>query len=172
MSNHNINIYQLKAVLEANANSQLIFSFENQTIHPGYHVTEVQHAAINALDCGSGNDQWEEIIVQLMDGSALFKGEHMSCGKFMGIVGKAIESLSFDEDRLTFIEFTPNNAGLRKLAIDTVEQADEQVIVTLSSPTAMCKPYQRAMANQLTKATKESCCSNVETEKPKVACCS
>ena len=154
MSNQNINIYQLKEMLEANADFPLIFSFDGRTIHPGYHVTEVQHAKVNALDCGSGKNDWEEIIIQLMDGSALFKGEHMSCGKFLGIAGKAIESLSFDNNTLTFIEFAPNNAGLRKLTIDSIEVSDEQVIVKLTSPTAMCKPYQRAVAKQ----PAESCC--------------
>ena len=159
MSNQNINIYQLKEMLEANADFPLIFSFDGHTIHPGYHVTEVQHAKVNALDCGSGKDQWEEIIIQLMDGSALFKGEHMSCGKFLGIAGKAIESLSFDNNTLTFIEFAPNNTGLRKLTIDSVEASDEQVVVSLTSPTAMCKPYQRAMAKQSPKAASTPCCA-------------
>jgi hypothetical protein len=171
MSNQNINIYQVKEVLKANGDQPLIFSFEGQNIHPGYHVTEVKHASVNSLDCGSGKEQWEEIIIQLMDGSALFKGEHMSCDKFLGIAGKAIESLSFDENTLTFIEFAPNNKGLRKLAIETVEASEGQVIVTLTSPTAMCKPYQRALAKQLPNADKESCC---ESDKPKptaATCC-
>lgn len=159
MSNPNSNIYQLKEMLDANADLPLIFSFEDHTIHPGYHVTEVQHAKVNALDCGNGKDQWEEIIIQLMDGSALFKGEHMSCGKFLGIVGKAIESLSFENNTQTFIEFSPNNEGLRKLSIDSVEANDGKILVTLASPTAMCKPYQRAMAKQSPKAEMQSCCA-------------
>lgn len=159
MSNQNINIYQLKEILKSNADLPLIFSFDGQNIHPGYHVTEVQHAQINALDCGSGKDEWEEIVVQLMDGSSLYNGEHMSCGKFIGIVGKAIESLSFDEDSLTFIEFAPNNDGLRKLTIDSAENGDRHVILKLSSPTATCKPYLRTMTNPLNKASRESCCN-------------
>jgi len=170
MADQNINIYELKAVLEANPDSPLVFSFDGQAINPSYHVTEVKHAAMNSLDCGSGKDQWEEITVQLLDGSALFKGKHMSFGKFMGIVGKAIESLSFDENTLTFIEFAPNNEGLRKLVIDRVDHNEGQVLVHLSSPTALCKPYHRAMAGKLAEQPSNSCCG---TGMPKVtgACC-
>ena len=171
MANQNINIFELKAVLEANPDSPLIFSFEGQAINPSYHVTEVKHAAMNSLDCGSGKDQWEEIIVQLIDGSALFKGKHMSCRKFMGIVGKAIESLSFDENTATFIEFAPNNEGLRKLVIDRVDQNEGQVLVHLSSPTALCKPYQRAMAGKLVEPSNNSCCDSAMSVKPTTTCC-
>ena len=171
MNSQNTNIYGLKSVLAANEDSPLVFSFEGQTIHPGYHVTEIQHAGVNALDCGSGKDQWEEITVQLMDGSALFKGEHMSCGKFIRIISKAIESLSYDENTLTFIEFAPNNVGLRKLVIDSVETSEEQVLVHLSSPTAMCKPYQRAMAGKPATADKSSCCDTTQAKQSAATCC-
>ena len=172
MNSQNTNIYGLKSVLATNQNSSLAFRFEGQTIHPGYHVTEIQHASVNALDCGSGNEQWQEITVQLMDGSALFKGEHMSCGKFIGIISKAIESLSYDENTLTFIEFAPNNGGLRKFVIDSIEPSEEQVIVNLSSPTAVCKPYQRAMAKKSATAEKSVCCDATKPKESAATCCS
>jgi len=163
MNNQNSNLNELITALRTKPDSPLVFSFEGQTIHSGYHVTEVKHAAMNSLDCGNGKDQWQEVIIQLMDGSAVFKGKHMSCGKFMAIFDKAIESLAFDENTLTFIEFAPNNVGLRKLVIDTIEHKEEQVLVHLSSPTAVCKPYLQAIASKLAEPSSNSCC---ETDKP------
>lgn len=164
MKSKNTNIDGLKAIFEANPNLPLVFRLGDETINPGYHVTEIKHAVINAMDCGQGTEQWDEIIVQLLDGSALFKGEHMSCAKFTGIVSTAIGSLTVDENTLTYIEFAPNNAALRKLVIDSVKQSESEVVVHLSSPTAMCKPLQRAMANQVTKTQSESSCC--KTPKP------
>jgi len=141
----------------SNPDLPLVFSLDGQTIHPGYHVTEVKHAVINSLDCGRGNDQWDEISVQLLDGHANFKQGYMSCAKFMSIVGKAIALLSFNEDTLTFIEFSPNNEGLRKLVINSIAQEADQVIIQLSNASAECKAFKRALAGKLT-ATNEACC--------------
>ena len=171
MNSQNTSIYGLKSVLAAHQDLPLVFSLEGQSINPGYHVTEIQHADVNALDCGNGKDHWQEITVQLLDGSALFKGEHMSCGKFMGIVSKALEPLSYDEKTLTFIEFAPNNKGLRKLVIDSIEPSQNQVMVHLSSPTAVCKPYQRAMTGKSASTGDSSCCDATKPKKSAASCC-
>ena len=172
MKSQQTNIYGLKAVFEANPNLPLIFKLGDETINPGYHVTEIKHAVINSMDCGQGTDQWDEIIVQLLDGSALFKGEHMSCAKFTGIVSTAIESLTVDENTQTYIEFAPNNGALGKLVIDSIEQSENKVVVHLSNPTAMCKPYQRAMAAQATRNQSEPpCCEAGKPTRQSTACC-
>jgi len=172
MKSQNTNLYELKAAFKANPNLPLLFKLDEETIHPGYHVTEIKHAVVNSMDCGQGTEQWDEVIVQLLDGSALFKGEHMSCAKFMGIVSTAIESQDIDENTLTYIEFAPNNGALRKLVIDSVEQKESEVIVHLSNPTAMCKPFQRAMAARETKKQGDSsCCGSTEPMKSTEPCC-
>ena len=159
MKTQNTNLYGLKTICEANRNSSLIFRLGEVTIHPSYHVTEIKHAVINSMDCGQGTDQWDEIIVQLLDGSAHLKGKHMSCAKFIGIVGTALDSLTSNENSETYIEFAPNNEALRKLAIESIEQTENEVIVNLSNPTAMCKPFQRAMAKQTASMPSgASCC--------------
>ena len=157
MTHQNINIYELKAVLVANPESPLVFSLGEQTIHPGYHVTEIKHAAINSLDCGNGKDQWDEIVVQLLDGNPNFKGGHMNCAKFVEIVSKAVESTPYDESTLTFIEFSPDNSGLRKLAISAIEPREDRVVIWLSNPPAVCKPFQRALAGG-SLSTRDACC--------------
>ncbi|MGB1311474.1 MAG: DUF6428 family protein [Leucothrix sp.] len=161
----NANLDELKHACKTNPDAALIFKQGDDTINAGYHITEIKHAKVNAIDCGQGTEQWDEVIIQLLDGSALYKGSAMRCAKFLKIVGAATDSLPLDESTQTYIEFSPNNGPLNKLTIDYIEQAESQVTVHLSQPTALCKPLQRAISAQKEKAindqqssTPATCC--------------
>jgi len=143
-----MNISDLSAILSEESNLALKFYFDGKAINPGYHVTEVRHAAIKSIDCGKQSDteQWDEITIQLLDGSPDSTQGHMSGSKFLGIIGSARKTLSSDAAPYLFFEFAPDNGPIRKLSIESVEQADDEISVSLGSERAVCKPFQRAKA--------------------------
>lgn len=148
MSEKNININELVSEIGENSDRTLKFYFEGSAINPGYHVTEVRHSQIKSRDCGkkSGVDEWDEVTIQLLDGSSNSKQGHMSGSKFIGILNSALGSLAVSSAQHLFIEFAPGNGPIRKLSIDSVETVEDETSVYLDSERAVCKPFQRAKA--------------------------
>jgi len=136
------------SVVGENSDQTLKFYFEGSAINPGYHVTEVKHAQIKSRDCGknSGVDEWDEVTIQLLDGSSESTQGHMSGSKFNGILNSALKSLAVSSAAHLFIEFAPDNGPIRKLSIDSVETVEDETFVYLDSERAVCKPFQRAKA--------------------------
>ena len=61
-----------------------------------YHITEVKHITIDAVDCGSGTDQWNETIIQLWESSVEAEKENpMTAYKALGILKKVGQMKSY-----------------------------------------------------------------------------
>jgi len=146
----NTDLKELMAALRSNRGAELKFVMGESIINPGYHVTEIRHATINSIDCGKSSsvEQWDEITIQLLDGSPTSNGEHMQASKFNSIFQKAIELLGADSSPVLFFEFSPNNGPIRKLSIESINQSDNAISVILGSEKAVCKPFQRSKAAQ------------------------
>jgi len=170
MNENHTNISILSEFLTQYTDLTLKFYFDGSAINPGYHVTEIRHATIKSRDCGksSGIEQWDEITIQLLDGSSNSTEGHMSSSKFLGIVGSALKSLESDDAAAyLFFEFAPDNGPIRKLSIESVEQSDGEISVSLGSERAVCKPFQRAKAAKAVAAT-----SNATVDSSAGGCCS
>jgi hypothetical protein len=124
--------------------SQLVFLTGDTKVNPGYHVTEVKKARISSLDCGRGTDEWDELVIQLLDGSPASKAGYMPVGKFLGIAATAADTTA---DRALYFEFSPGNGPLLKLSANQVTHSDNKTIVHLDSLSAQCKPLSRYMAS-------------------------
>lgn len=181
MANDHTSISDLTAAIESESDLALKFYFDGSPINPGYHVTEVRHATINSIDCGknSKTEQWEEITVQLLDGLPNSEQGHMPASKFQAIVVAAMKSLPADRSSYLFFEFAPNNGPIRKLSIESIEQTNSEIAVSLGSERAVCKPFQRAKQAMLavaagggvaTQSTDMGCCSN-QAPKNTGGCC-
>lgn len=170
MLNKHITINDLKQQLIEKPELPLKFYFDGSMINPGYHVTEVKFASIKSIDCGRNSDieQWDEITVQLLDGSADSKQGHMPGSKFMGIVGKALEKLQESKAPYLFFEYAPNNGPIRKLSIESIETDSNEVSISLGSEQAVCKPFQRSKAARAA-ATLSGTTMGQPTE---IGCCS
>jgi len=182
MNNKHINISDLSAILGNKSSLALKFYFDGQAINQGYHVTELRHAAIKSRDCGRNSDteQWDEITIQLLDGSSDSQQGYMSGSKFLGIVRSALSSLASDSAPFLFFEFAPDNGPIRKLSIETVEYSDDEISVSLGSELAVCKPFQRAKSamavvagshgGSAAESTGDGCCANGNLSKG-MSCC-
>nr|CAA6824594.1 MAG: Unknown protein [uncultured Thiotrichaceae bacterium] len=180
MTNDHTNISDLTAALYTKPDLPLKFYLDGAAINPGYHITEIRHAAINSLDCGRNSDseQWNEVTIQLLDGSAQSSEGHMSGSKFLAIVGTAVKSLSIDTAPYLFFEFALGNGPLRKLNIESIERTKDEISVSLGSETAVCKPFQRMADANTAKSLSgigalvadEACCSGGSTQAAKSCC--
>ena len=119
----------------------LIFVSENGPINAGYHVTEVKLASVQSLDCGARRSSWNEVVIQLLDGSGQ---DYMTVGKFTGILKKATSKLEgLDHAALKF-EFSNDNKGLRILEPGHPVAAGSAVSLPLGDINAACKPMVEA----------------------------
>ncbi|MEE9321441.1 MAG: DUF6428 family protein [Granulosicoccus sp.] len=142
--------------LSRHLDASLVFSLDEIRILPGYHVTEIKYARIESIDCGRGAEEWNEVVVQLLDGLRTSKAGYMSVVKFLGIVTAAKQSLLPDDTAQLFFEFSTENGPVMKLSVDSVEVIGELVLVALSGPAAVCKPFQLSKAGVETAVGK--CC--------------
>lgn len=121
----------------------LVFTTQDGDIGPGYHVTEFKHARISGIDCGGRTSDWTEAAFQLLDGGG---GEHMSVGRFSGILATSLDRLSGLGDAPVHVEFSHDNIGLETFGVGAPEVVDGRVSLPLERTRAVCKPMQSAMS--------------------------
>lgn len=136
---------------------------------------------MDSVDCGrnSNIEQWDEIVVQLLDGSATSKAGHMPASKFLAITSSAMKTLKADTAAYFFFEFAPDNGPIRKLSVESVEHTEHELAVSLGSEQAVCKPLQRAKATLATavlsgitvQTSNKGCCSDTGVSNSS-GCCS
>ena len=78
------------SLLEQQQDKALLFEYTpNLLVGANYHITEVKHISIDAVDCGSQTDNWKETIVQLWESpNEIGKTEYMSVYKALAILKK------------------------------------------------------------------------------------
>lgn len=169
----------LTTLRQFDATAALVFTFDDQSIGAGYHVTELRHSTTTGIDCGGNIETWQETRLQLLDGQGK---THMSVGKFSGILAKSIDKLPELSDAPLVVEFSPNNLGLRLLDLGEPLESDGLVSVALRDSKAICKPAQqnRYPITPRTETKSSPCCApssasaccGPETEtNQSVACC-
>ena len=127
-------IARLKTLSEI---APLIFVTEDGPINAGYHVTEVKLASVQSLDCGARRSSWNEVVIQLLDGSGQ---DFMTAGKFTGILKKATTKLEGLDDAALKFEFSNGNKGLRILEPGNPVATENAVSLPLGNANAVCKP--------------------------------
>lgn len=138
----------LLAKMASKPDAALVFDADGYSIRPGYHVSEIKLAHVRSVDCGRGEDDWHETLVQLLDGplSATPGGDYMSAGKFVNIADAVLDSIGSRTEGELIFEFAPGNSGIRKFSVGSVEYRDDAWIVQLSPVGAACKPALRTLA--------------------------
>lgn len=164
---HNIDL--LTSALRNNPDLPVMFTQNEHTISPGYHITEVKTVVVNSLDCGQGTDQWHELVIQLLDGNADSSGTYMQSKKMMSILDQALNARHLDDSTQLYFEFTPGNLPLQKSSVSGVEVVNNTITIALATTSAQCKPYQRALASGKELSGAQGCCGSSQTQKQ--SCC-
>jgi len=97
-----ITLGQLLDVLAVAPDAPLVFTYDGNSVRPGYHVTEVKAGQFSALDCGANPEAWSEIFVQLWDIDEDGR-THMPADKFSAIIRKVSDHVRLEPSaKLTF----------------------------------------------------------------------
>lgn len=151
---NDLTLSELLGALAPYKDQPLVFTYDGQTVKPGYHVTEVKAGRFDAVDCGAHPESWSELFIQLWDVDG--DGPHMSAGKFASIIGKVSQRIAIDPmAKLTF-EVSDGMRPMQLHMAGAPRLADGLLQVSLSPRAASCKPLARAFAAQI---KTQACCS-------------
>lgn len=119
----------------------LLFEYApNLIVGANYHITEVKHVTIDAVDCGAGVDTWKETVVQLWeDPNELGKTVFMSAYKAMDILSKVGEMRSYIGEAEVKIEYSNANFHTAQLFVNDFEIRGENLLFKLASQPTDCK---------------------------------
>lgn len=123
------------------------------TIHRGYHLTEIKAVSYDTVDCGGQKNRWNETILQLWAPKNA-DNDYMPAGKFVSIYDKIRELVSIDEDAEIRIEYGDDNFFPTAYHVTDVNQRREALRVVLEPPATTCKARDHAR-----NAKSESCCA-------------
>jgi hypothetical protein len=140
--------------LRHSSNKELIFANAGgQTVHAGYHLTEIKAASFQTVDCGGKMNRWNETILQLWV-PADADDSYMKSGKFLSIYDKVRRLVPIDEEADIRIEYGDDNIFPTGYQISDWREDGEAIQFRLEPPATSCKARDRAMSGKA-----ESCCA-------------
>jgi hypothetical protein len=140
--------------LRNSADKELIFAnTDGQSIHAGYHLTEIKVASFETVDCGGKTNRWNETVLQLWVPEDA-EDTYMKSDKFLRIYDKVRRLVPVDEEAEIRIEYGDEN--FFPTAYHVSESREDKVAIRffLEPPETTCKARDRALAGKA-----ESCCA-------------
>jgi hypothetical protein len=128
-------------LLAEHQNKSLLFEYApGMLVGTNYHITEVKHVTVDAVDCGAGTDFWKETVIQLWESpSELGKAEYMNTFKALGILRKVGKMKDYEMDAVVKIEYGNAMFHTAQLHISDFEIKENQLILKLTVNPTDCK---------------------------------
>ena len=144
------------AALRKTPDHQLIFENEaGDSVHAGYHLTEIKAARFDTVDCGGQTNRWDETIVQLwVPEGADYADGYMTAGKFLRIFDKVTAMIPLNLEAEVRIEYGDENIFPSLYHVESIAIERGTTRVALSPPATTCKARDRRLAEVETGA----CC--------------
>lgn len=132
---------ELFEILNDNKGKALLFQYApNALVGANYHITEVKHVRIDAVDCGAGVDSWNETIIQLWESPLeLGKTNFMKVEKALSILEQVGKMKAYDPNAVVKIEYGNSVFHTAQLFIDVVKPRENQVMIKLAVAPTDCK---------------------------------
>ena len=121
------------------------------TIHAGYHLTEIKAAKFETVDCGREKNRWNETIMQLWVPANEISEQFMTAGKFLSIYEKVSCMIDVDFAAEVWFEYGDENFFPSNYHVDSVIEQADTLRVELRPPQTTCKARDRRAAGA-------SCC--------------
>ncbi|KAA1247735.1 DUF6428 family protein [Aquimarina sp. RZ0] len=136
-----MNTTEFISLLGEHQDKSLVFEYApGMLVGTNYHITEVKHVAIDAVDCGSGTDSWKETIIQLWESpSELGKKEYLSTYKALAILKKVGTMKTYEMDAIVKIEYSNAMFHTAHLHITDFEIKQGQLLMKLAIQPTDCK---------------------------------
>jgi hypothetical protein len=159
--------------LARHADLGVVFEFGDTRIHHDYHLTEVLHTAVDALDCGGARDHWAETVLQLVAPEHDNGGSYLRAGKVIDILQRAQAHVALPDDSEVLLEFRMAGASAAQRFHVTAVQpgASGQLRVLSEGARTQCKAAVRSPAAG---AATKACCSTglgADSSSAATACC-
>ena len=155
-------------LLKAHQDKALLFEYQpNMLVQANYHITEVKHQRIDAVDCGANSDSWNETVVQLWESpSEIGKTEYMSVYKATSILNKVGRMKAYDLDAEIKFEYSNKLFHTAQLFVNDYDLKERQLIIKLDVAKTDCKAKDQCGVPEPAEAVADaSCCA------PGSGCC-
>ena len=129
----------------------LFVNAEGDTIHAGYHLTEIKAAKFDTVDCGGEKNLWSETVMQLWVPANEISEQFMTAGKFLSIYEKVSCMIDVDAAAEVRFEYGDENFFPSNYHVDSVIEETDALRVELRPPQMTCKARDR-------RAARASCC--------------
>ena len=140
------------AHLHAASEKPLIFvNPAGDSIHPGYHLTEIKAAKFDTVDCGGEKNRWNETIMQLWVPEGERSETFMAAGKFLSIYDKVSRLIDVDPAAEVRFEYGDENFFPSNYHVASMGESGGTLRVELRPPQTTCKARDRRAAGA-------SCC--------------
>ena len=140
------------ARLRSAPNKSLVFvNADGETIHAGYHLTEIKAAKFDTVDCGGEKNRWNETIMQLWVPENEPSDQFMTAGKFLSIYEKVSRMIDVDLSAEVRFEYGDDNFFPSNYHVESVSESNRTLRVELRPPQTTCKARDRRAAGA-------SCC--------------
>ena len=134
--------------LRAVPDKHLIFvNSEGDTIHAGYHLTEIKAASYETVDCGGQTNRWNETILQLWVPEEA-EDDYMTAGKFVRIFDSVRAKIPLNEDVDLRIEYGDDNFFPSVYNVSSAEVDEDSLRILLEPPGTSCKARDRRAAGE------------------------
>ncbi len=136
-----MNTSEFITLLAEHQGKSLLFEYApKMLVGTNYHITEVKHITIDAVDCGAGTDSWKETIIQLWESPGeLGKPDYMSTYKALEILRKVGSMKAYEMDALVKIEYGNAMFHTAQLHVTGFETKEGLLILKLSVQPTDCK---------------------------------
>jgi len=160
---------ELFQLLEQHKDTSLLFEYApNLLVGANYHITEVKHITIDAVDCGANADSWKETIIQLWESpSDLGQTEHMKTFKALDILNKVGSMKAYEPNAEVKFEYSNAHFHTAQLYVDSISVSDQKLMLHLAVEKTDCKAKDECGVPEAVavSATEQASCS------PNSGCC-
>ena len=148
------------AALRKTPDDQLLFENEaGDSVHAGYHLTEIKAAHFDTVDCGGQTNRWNETIVQLwVPAAADDDDQFMTAGKFLRIFDKVTAMIPLQLEAEIRVEYGDDNFFPSLYHVESAISQRNTTRVLLVPPATTCKARDRRLAEVETGACCETAC--------------
>ncbi|MBT8267389.1 MAG: hypothetical protein KJP20_12655 [Bacteroidia bacterium] len=132
---------ELFELFQNHKDKALLFEYKpNALVGANYHITEVKHTKIDAVDCGAQADSWNETVIQLWESpTEIGKTKYMSTLKALGILNKVGTMKPYDLEAEVKFEYSNDTFHTAQLFVNDYEISDQNLILKLGIEKTDCK---------------------------------
>ena len=155
-------------LLKQYSSHNLRFEYQpGKYVDHGYHITEVKHINIDAVNCGAGTESWNETLVQLWESPEDKEKDNLTAYKALSILNKVGRIKPYDLEAEIKFEYGNDRFHISQLFVNDYIISGQELIITLALDRTDCKAKE-ACGVELTEAAAEqnsACCT------PDGSCC-